>query len=58
MTALEAVIADAKAQESSEYWLMGDIFSLVQVQMTQLTIEELLSQQVFEAMGMIVSLRL
>jgi len=26
VTALEAVIADAKAQGVSEYWLMGDIF--------------------------------
>ena len=25
-TALEAVIADAKTQGTSEYWLMGDIF--------------------------------
>ena len=32
-TALEAVIADAKTQGASEYWLMGDIFFLVQVQM-------------------------
>lgn len=28
-TALEAVIADAKNQGASEYWLLGDIFLLL-----------------------------
>ena len=33
-TALEAVIADSKNQGASEYWLLGDIFFPVPVQMT------------------------
>lgn len=59
-TALEAVIADAKNQGASEYWLLGDIFlpgpganDLVAL-LKDLPIT---SQQVFEAIGMIVSLR-
>ena len=57
-TALKAVIADAKNQGVSEYWLMGDIFlpgpganDLVAL------LRIFLSQPVFEAIGMIVSLR-
>ena len=57
-TALEAVIADAKNQGVSEYWLLGDIFlpgpganDLVAL------LRIFLSQPVFEAIGMILSLR-
>ncbi|CAG5234810.1 Ser/Thr protein phosphatase family protein [Streptococcus pneumoniae] len=57
-TALEAVIADAKNQGASEYWLLGDIFlpgpganDLVAL------LKDLPIQPVFEAIGMIVSWR-
>ena len=58
-TALEAVIADAKAQGVSEYWLMGDIFLPGPGANDLVTLLRIfLSRQVFEAIGMIVSLRL